>query len=94
MNSFDLDYTLGIFPILLKYIDITLTMALISGAIALGIAIIIAIVKTFAIKGLTQVFNVYLSFFLSLVHLIRILPLLLAYLFISLLIWQKLLEEQ
>jgi putative amino-acid transport system permease protein len=63
MNSFDLDYTLGIFPILLKYIDITLSMALISGAIALSIAILIAIVKTFAIKGLTQIFNVYISFF-------------------------------
>ncbi|MGB6328800.1 MAG: amino acid ABC transporter permease [Halarcobacter sp.] len=63
MNSFDLDYTLGIFPILLKYIDITLSMALISGAIALVIALIIAITKTFSIKILSQIFNVYISFF-------------------------------
>lgn len=63
MNSFDLDYTLGIFPILLKYIDITLSMALISGAIALVIALVIAIVKTFSVKILTQIFNVYISFF-------------------------------
>ena len=63
MNSFDLDYTLGIFPILLKYIDITLSMALISGAIALIIALIIAITKTFSVKILTQIFNVYISFF-------------------------------
>ena len=63
MNSFDLDYTLGIFPILFKYIDITLSMALISGAIALVIALIIAITKTFSVKILSQVFNVYISFF-------------------------------
>lgn len=63
MNSFDLDYTLGIFPILSKYIDITLSMALISGAIALVIALVIAIVKTFSVKILTQIFNVYISFF-------------------------------
>ena len=63
MNSFDLDYTLGIFPILLKYIDITLSMALISGAIALVIALVIAITKTFSVKILTQIFNVYISFF-------------------------------
>lgn len=63
MNSFDLDYTLGIFPILFKYIDITLSMALISSAIALVIALIIAITKTFSIKILSQIFNVYISFF-------------------------------
>lgn len=63
MNAFDIDYTLGIFPILFKYIDITISMALISGVIALVIAMIIAITKTFSIKGLSQVFNVYISFF-------------------------------
>lgn len=63
MNAFDIDYTLGIFPILFKYIDITISMALISGVIALVIAMIIAITKTFSIKVLSQIFNVYISFF-------------------------------
>ncbi len=63
MNSFDFRFILlGIFPILLKYIDITLSMALISGAIALVIALVIAITKTFSVKILTQIFNVYISF--------------------------------
>jgi len=63
MNTFDVDYTLGIFPILLKYIDITISMALISTAIALIIAIFIAIVKTYNIKVLSQISDIYISFF-------------------------------
>lgn len=63
MNNFDVDYTLGIFPILFKYIDITLSMAFISGAIALIIAIIIAIIKTYNTKVLSQIADVYISFF-------------------------------
>lgn len=63
MNTFDVDYTLGLFPILFKYIDITISMALISSAIALIIAIIIAVVNQYKIKGLSQVFNIYISFF-------------------------------
>lgn len=63
MNTFDVDYTLGIFPILLKYIDITISMALISTAIALVIAILIAIIKTYNIKVLSQISDVYISFF-------------------------------
>lgn len=63
MNTFDIDYTLGIFPILLKYINITISMALIATAIALVIAILIAIVKTYKLKVLTNIFDVYISFF-------------------------------
>lgn len=63
MNTFDIDYTLGIFPILLKYVDITLSMAFISTAIALTIAILIAIIKTFNTKVLSQIADVYISFF-------------------------------
>lgn len=62
MTSFDVDYTLGIFPILFKYIDITISMAFISGAIALGIAVIIAVIKTFNVKGLSQFCDLYISF--------------------------------
>ncbi len=62
MTSFDIDYTLGIFPILVKYIDITISMALISTAIALVIAIIIAIIKTFKIKVLSSFCDLYISF--------------------------------
>ena len=63
MNTFDVDYTLGIFPILFKYIDITLSMAFISTIIALIVAILIALIKTFDIKILSPICDVYISFF-------------------------------
>ncbi len=63
MNIFDIDYTLGIFPILLKYIDITISMAVISAAIALVIAILIAVIKTYKIPVLSQFSDLYISFF-------------------------------
>ena len=62
MFTFDVDYTLGLFPILLKYINITLSLAVISTVIALIIAIIIAIIKTNNIKVLSQICDVYVSF--------------------------------
>jgi len=63
MNAFDVDYSLGLFPILFKYIDITISMALISGAIALLIAVIMAVVNLYKVRGLSQIFNIYISFF-------------------------------
>ncbi|MGP2656350.1 amino acid ABC transporter permease [Malaciobacter sp. WC5094] len=63
MSTFDIDYTLGIFPILFKYIDITISMAVISAAIALVIAILIAVIKTYNIRILSQLSDLYISFF-------------------------------
>lgn len=63
MNAFDIDYTLGIFPILLKYIDITISMGLISGALALVVAVLIAVIKIYELKGLSQLADIYISFF-------------------------------
>jgi putative amino-acid transport system permease protein len=63
MSTFDIDYTLGIFPILFKYIDITISMAVISAAIALIIAVLIAVITTYKIKILTQLCDLYISFF-------------------------------
>ncbi len=62
MSTFDIDYTLGIFPILFKYIDITISMAVISAAIALIIAVLIAVITTYKIKILTQLCDLYISF--------------------------------
>lgn len=63
MSTFDIDYTLGIFPILFKYIDITISIAVISAAIALVIAILIAVIKTYNIRILSQLSDLYISFF-------------------------------
>jgi len=62
MFTFDVDYTLGLFPILFKYINITISLAVISTLIALIIAIVIAIIKTYNIKVLSQISDVYVSF--------------------------------
>lgn len=62
MQTFDINETLGMFPILLKYIHVTLSMALISAAIALVIASLLAIVKTYNIKYLTNFADFYISF--------------------------------
>ncbi len=62
MSTFDIDYTLGLFPILLKYIHITLSLAVIATAIALLIAIIIAVIKTYNIRILSQISDLYVSF--------------------------------
>ncbi|NQY54078.1 MAG: amino acid ABC transporter permease [Campylobacteraceae bacterium] len=63
MLGFDIDYTLGLFPILLKYLDITLSLTGISTLIAFFIAIIIAIIKTYNVKVLAQICDIYVSFF-------------------------------
>lgn len=60
---FDIDYTLGIFTILFKYIDITLSMSVISTIIALLLAIFISMLKIFNIKLLSFVLDIYISFF-------------------------------
>lgn len=62
MTIFDLDYTLGLFPLLLKYLDITLSLTVISTVIAFVIAIIIAIIKTFDVKILSPMCDLYVSF--------------------------------
>ncbi|MGB5919500.1 amino acid ABC transporter permease [Arcobacter sp.] len=62
MEAFDVDYALGIFPILFKYIDITVSMALIGTVIALFIAILIAIMKTYNVKVVSQFCDLYISF--------------------------------
>lgn len=62
MLGFDLDYTLGLVPILLKYVDVTLSLTGISTLIAFTIAIFIAIVKTYNIKVLSQICDLYVSF--------------------------------
>jgi len=62
MTAFDINYTLGLFPILLKYIDITLSLTVISTVIAFAIAVIIAIIRTFEVKILLPFCDLYVSF--------------------------------
>lgn len=63
MFSFDFDYTLGLFPILIKYLKVTMTMSLIAVVVALFLAVLLAVIQTYKVKGLTQFADVYISFF-------------------------------
>lgn len=63
MYKFDVDYTLGIFEVLFKYIDVTISLALISTFFALILAILIALIKTYNIKILSPLCDLYISFF-------------------------------
>lgn len=63
MSSFDVNYMLELFPILVKYLGITLEMSLIGFVIALVLSVLLALVRVFKVKGLDAVVVVYISFF-------------------------------
>lgn len=59
----DLDYMAGLVPVILRYVPLTLGMALVSMAIALGLAAALAIVRVLKIPVLDRLVAVYISFF-------------------------------
>ncbi|MDD1784257.1 amino acid ABC transporter permease [Enterovibrio sp. ZSDZ35] len=61
--GFDLTYMLALFPILLKYLGITLEMSLIGFAAALVLSVLLALVRVFKVKVLDAIVVVYISFF-------------------------------
>ncbi|WP_028021420.1 amino acid ABC transporter permease [Enterovibrio calviensis] len=63
MNGFDFDYMLALFPILIKYLGITLEMSLIGFAIALLLSVCLALVRVFRVNVLNALVVVYISFF-------------------------------
>ncbi|CZF82995.1 putative amino-acid permease protein YxeN [Grimontia celer] len=63
MQSFDFNYMLELFPILVKYLGITLEMSLIGFAIALVLSVLLALVRVFKVKVLDSIVAVYISFF-------------------------------
>lgn len=63
MNGFDFDYMMALFPILFKYLGITLEMSLIGFAVALVLSLFLALVRVFKVKVLNTLVVVYISFF-------------------------------
>ncbi|MBE1275250.1 amino acid ABC transporter permease [Enterovibrio baiacu] len=63
MNGFDFDYMMALFPILFKYLGITLEMSLIGFAVALVLSVFLALVRVFKLKVLNALVVVYISFF-------------------------------
>ncbi|KXF81876.1 amino acid ABC transporter permease [Enterovibrio coralii] len=61
--GFDLNYMLALFPILLKYLGITLEMSLVGFAAALVLSVLLALVRVFKVKVLDAFVVVYISFF-------------------------------
>ena len=63
MMEFDLEYTLGLFPILLKYLGTTMEMALWGFVLALVLSLALAIVRVFRVPAIHWLAMLYISFF-------------------------------
>lgn len=61
--NLDLSYMLGLIPILLKYLPVTLFMAMCGTLCALGIGISLALAKVFQVRGLAGAADLTISFF-------------------------------
>ena len=63
MQTFDFSFVIGLIPILLKYLVVTLKMSFLALLLGLVVAIIIALVVDAKIPVLSKLSNVYISFF-------------------------------
>lgn len=63
MRVLDLDYMLGLVPILLKYLPLTLGMASLSMILALVLGSLLAIIRVVRIPVLNGITRVFISFF-------------------------------
>ncbi|GIM29760.1 ABC transporter permease [Clostridium polyendosporum] len=63
--NFDVKYFISAFPDLLKYINYTIAMAVTSTLIGFVLASVLALIRIFNIKGLSQIVNIFISFFRS-----------------------------
>ncbi|CAM2963669.1 amino acid ABC transporter permease [Vibrio rarus] len=61
--GFDFNYLLELLPILLKYLHITMEMAVLGGIFALIFAVILANIRVFKVPVLDQISQLYISFF-------------------------------
>lgn len=63
MGALDLDYMLGLVPVLLSYVPVTLAMAAGAMALALLLAVLLALVRVARVPGLDALARVFISFF-------------------------------
>lgn len=63
MKPFDLQYTMELFPLLIKYVHITISIALLSMIIGLVLALILAVIRIYNVKILYPISKLYISFF-------------------------------
>jgi len=62
-TNFDLNYFIEIVPALIKYINITLSLSVISMFLGLGLALMLQVIRMYKIKGLNSLAKIYISFF-------------------------------
>lgn len=62
-DVFSLEYFISIFPKLIKYLHVTLSLAIISMIIGLAIGTVVALIRTYKLKGLYHLSGIYISFF-------------------------------
>jgi putative amino-acid transport system permease protein len=63
MAALDLDYMLGLVPVILGYVPLTLAMAAASMALALVLAALLAVVRVLRVPGLDGAVALFISFF-------------------------------
>lgn len=63
MKPFDLQYTMELFPLLIKYVHITISIALLSMIVGLVLALILAVIRIYNVKILYPISRLYISFF-------------------------------
>ena len=63
MRALDLDYMLGLVPVILGYVPLTLGMALAAMAAGLVLALLLAVIRVLRVPALDRVAAVYISFF-------------------------------
>jgi putative amino-acid transport system permease protein len=63
MGTLDLDFMLGLVPILLRYLPLTLGMALASMVLALVLAVVLAMIRVLRLPVLDQIVMGFVSFF-------------------------------
>ncbi|WP_048305711.1 amino acid ABC transporter permease [Halomonas sp. PR-M31] len=63
MNALDIDYMLGLMPILLSYLPLTLEMAAAGMVLALILACLMAVIRVLKIPGLNALTLLFISFF-------------------------------
>ncbi len=63
MRALDLEYMLGLVPVILRYVPLTLGMALAAMAIALVLAFLLAVIRVLKVPGLDRFVAIFISFF-------------------------------
>ena len=63
MKPFDLSFMLNLFPLLLKYLNVTLSIAILSMILGILISLIVELIRLYKVRILYPISKIYVSFF-------------------------------